>query len=68
MIKVCEVCNKKFESSSPNQKYCSDRCRFNRQSDFEIEHCRAELKKYWADFTKGASVHGKNLRVLQKEI
>ena len=66
MIKVCEVCNKKFESRSPNQKYCSDRCRFDRWKVYE--RCRAELKKYWADFKKGASVHGKNLRVLQEKI
>lgn len=52
MIKVCETCNKKIETKFPNKKYCSERCRFNRQNDFEIEHCREELKRYWADFAK----------------
>lgn len=43
MIKVCEICNKEFETNYPNKKYCSKEC--SREAAREADRLRKHKER-----------------------
>lgn len=43
MIKVCEICNKEFETNYPNKKYCSTEC--SREAVREADRLRKHRER-----------------------
>lgn len=40
MIKECKICGSEFETSNPNQKYCSEECRKERIREYDRQRKR----------------------------
>ena len=52
--KTCEICQKEYIPYRPNQKYCSNQCRWkrgtlNKAGEEKVESCKKLLKEHGYD-------------------